>query len=240
MKRLFATILVAGLLTAATCLAAGPPKHLTAAAELASRLSLDNTSYRHGEPEVVWQGKCQSHADCSGFFDALLMHSYGYSRDDFKRWFDSHRPSARRYHDAIVAQRGFQRIERLADVEPGDILAVKYFKRSDNTGHVMLVSDRPHRIAAKKPVVAGTVQWAVPIIDSSSSGHGPADTRHHRGPDGKDHDGLGRGVLRVYGDSHGGVAGFAWSTAKASRFAGPNDEHLVIGRLVPGFKPQKK
>ena len=34
-----------------------------------------------------------------------------------------------------------------------------------------------------------------------------------------------------------GSAGFAWSTMKASRFIAPDDEHLVLGRFVPGFRP---
>ena len=237
MKRLPLSILVAGLLTVAICLAAEPPKHLTAANNLVDHLRLQNTSYRQGNPQVTWQGECQSHTDCSGFLDALLMHSYRYTEDDFKRWFDSHQPSARRYHDAIVAQRGFQHIHQLAEVQPGDILAVKYYKRTDNTGHVMLVADPPHRSAPTPPVVTGTNQWEVPVIDSSRSGHGPTDTRHHRGPDGKDHDGLGRGVLRIYSDPQGHVVGFSWSSVSASKFVAPGDEHLVIGRLIPGFKP---
>jgi hypothetical protein len=217
--------------------AAQPPKHLAAAESLVEHLRLQNTSYGHGEPQVAWDGVCTSHADCSGFIDALLMHSYAYSSDDFKRWFDSHRPSARRYYDAIVAERGFHRIRQLGDVQPGDILAVKYFNGSENTGHVMLAANRPQRIVSTGPTVTGTDQWQLTIIDSSRSGHGPTDTRHHRGPDGKDHDGLGRGVLRIYGTRHGTVAGFSWSTGKSSKFVAPADEELVIGRLVAGFKP---
>ena len=240
MKHLLATILLSSLLSAAVGFAAEPPRHLAAAIDLADHLRLEDTSYQHGEPKVTWDGGCQSHADCSGFLDALLMHSYGYSRADFKRWFDSHRPSARRYHDAIVAKKGFQRIERLAEVRPGDVLAVKYLNNADNTGHVMLVTAHPRRIAPARPVVGRTEQWEVPIIDSSRSGHGPTDTRHRRGPDGKDHDGLGRGVLRIYSNSQGAVAGFSWSTTKASKFGAPSDEHLVIGRLIPDFKPAKE
>jgi hypothetical protein len=228
---------IAGLCVVETCVAAEPPKHLAAAIDLLGRLDLNNTSYRHNDPQVTWQGTCQSHADCSGFLDALLMHCYGYSKEDFKRWFDSHRPSARRYHDAIAGQRGFQEIRQLAEVQPGDILAIKYLKQRENTGHVMLVAGQPRRIASKAPVVTDTAQWEVPVIDSSHTGHGLADTRHHRGRNGKDHDGLGRGVFRIYAGSQGEVVGFSWSTARGSKFVAPNDEHLVIGRLIPGFKP---
>jgi hypothetical protein len=232
-------VAIAGVCAAATCLAAEPPKHLTAAIDLLARLDLDNTSYRHGDPQVTWDGICQLHTDCSGFLDALLMHSYGYSRDDFKQWFDSHQPSARRYHDAIAGQRGFREIRHLAEVRPGDILAVKYLNHRESTGHVMLVADQPRRIAPMPPVVTDTEQWEVSVIDSSHSGHGPTDTRHHRGPNGKDHDGLGRGVFRIYAGPKGQVVGFSWSTARVSKFVAPDDEHLVIGRLIPGFKPNR-
>ena len=174
-------VAIAGLCAAATCLAAEPPKHLTAAIDLVDRLDLHNTSYRHKDPQVTWQGTCQSHADCSGFLDALLTHSYGYDSDDFKRWFDSHRPSARRYHDAIAAQRGFREIRQLAEVQPGDILAIEVSPQArehrprDAGGR----ATAPHR--ALPPVATDTEQWAVPVIDSSHSGHGPTDSRHHRG-----------------------------------------------------------
>src|SRR5262249_43286345 len=78
----------------------------------------------------------------------------------------------------------------------------------------------------------GTLQWELAIIDSSESGHGPTDTRHANGPNGKDHDGVGEGILRLYTDPAGTVVGFAWSTLSASKFKSPDDEHLVIGRLA--------
>lgn len=213
------------------------PKHLVDAEELVRHLELKHTNYEHGQAEIKWTGKRESHADCSGFLDELLKHSYGYDAEQFKRWFDSHRPSARRYHDAIVEQRGFKKIDELQQVRPGDILAVKYLKRQDNTGHVMLVAGAPRRMPPKKPIVAGAVQWEIPIIDSSKTGHGPTDTRRHKGPGGKDHDGLGAGVLRIYADQEGKVLGFTWSTLESSEFKAPDEEHLAIGRLVAGFKP---
>jgi len=216
---------------------AAAPRHLTLAIELASRIELANTNYAHGEPQVTWDGAGASYADCSGFVDELLKKSYGYDAADFKKWFDSHRPSAKRYHDAIAAQTGFKEITRFNDVRPGDFLAVKYLRRTDNTGHIMLVESAPRRMTAKKPIVAGTEQWEVPVIDSSMTGHGVTDTRHKQGDGGRDHDGLGRGVLRVYTDAQGAIVGFSWSTEAISKFEEPDSEHLLVGRLVPGFKP---
>jgi hypothetical protein len=214
------------------------PKHLAAAQSLVANLDLANTSYKHGEPEVSLTPPCQSHADCSGFIDSLLQFSYGYTKPQFKKWFDSSRPSAKRYHDAIAALKGFTQIQHVQDILPGDLLAVKYLNRADNTGHVMLAAERPLKISPKEPLISGTHQWTIAVIDSSESGHGPTDTRHARGPGGKDHDGVGEGVLRVYTDGEGQIAGFAWSTVATSKFKDPTDEHLVIGRLQPGFQPE--
>lgn len=213
------------------------PKHLTDAIALLKKLELKDTSYEHGGGKVNFAGTVQAHTDCSGFIDALLQHSYGYDEAQFKAWFGSKRPTAARYHDQIVKQNGFILIPSVKDARPGDLLAVKYFKRKDNTGHVMLVSGLPRKMEPKKPLVEGTEQWEVKVIDSSMSGHGTTDTRHAKGKDGKDHEGLGEGVLRIYADKQGTVAGFAWSTLNASKFLEPKDEELVIGRLKPMFKP---
>ena len=163
MTRLFLSMFV--VLHVASLHADQPPKHLAAAESLVEHLRLRNTSYDHGDPRVTWDGVCQSHADCSGFIDALLMHSYGYTSDDFKRWFDWHRP--RRAEILRRDRRGtrFSPDSAAGDVQPGDLLAVKYFKQSDNTGHVMLAAARPRHIVSSRPIVSGTEQWELTIID---------------------------------------------------------------------------
>src|SRR5262245_59009779 len=120
--------------------AATEPKHLATARAMVEQLDLSNTDYQLGGGTVRFSSPCISRTDCSGFADALLTYSYRYDADQFRKWFGSSRPSARRYHDAIEQQKGFRRIEHLQDVLPGDFLAVKYLKRKDNTGHVMLVA----------------------------------------------------------------------------------------------------
>ena len=231
----------AALLAASCCtalpLAAPAGPHVASAERLVDKLDLANTDYAHGQGSISWTGKVASHTDCSGFIDHLLMHDDGYTPDDFKRWFGSRRPTAERYHDAIVEGRGFTRLAKVGELRPGDLIAIKYLTRHDNTGHIMLVTEAPRRMNVAPPYVDGATQWSVTVIDSSESGHGPTDTRHKRGKGGRDHDGLGRGVFRLYADAAGKVAGFSWSTAKVSRFIAPDDEHLVLGRLAPGFRP---
>jgi hypothetical protein len=214
------------------------PKHLALAESLVANLDISNTNYEHGAGTVKFTAPCESHTDCSGFIDALLKQTYGFDKDQFKKWLGANRPTAHQYHDAIEGEKGFQHIEHIQDARPGDILAVKYLKRTDNTGHVMLVDRLPQKIQPLAPVVPGTQQWEVAVIDSSESGHGDTDTRYKKGANGKDHDGLGEGILRLYTDSAGSIAGFAWSPLKASKFKEPADEHLVIGRLRPDSVPK--
>lgn len=214
------------------------PRHLADALKLLKKVDLSHTTYEHGDWKVVWEGTCESHTDCSGLIDALLVHTYGYDKDAFHKWFGSRRPTATRYYDVIMEQKGFERIESVRDVKPGDVIVMKNLHKKDpkdSTGHCMLVVEAPKPEARKS--ADGREGWEVVIIDSSKSGHGPTDTRHAKGADGKDHDGLGTGVFRIYTDERGKPVGFSWSTVKASKFVGPDAEPLVVGRLKPGYKP---
>ena len=122
--------------------------HVVSAERLVDQLDLANTNYEHGQGSVTWTGTVASHTDCSGFIDHLLMHDDGLAADDFKRWFGSKRPTAERYHDAIVEGRGFTRLGAVDELRAGDLIAIKYLTRHDNTGHIMLVIDAPQRMNA--------------------------------------------------------------------------------------------
>jgi hypothetical protein len=214
--------------------------HLEWAVLLVKHLRPGDTSYRHKNLSVKWKGvegasRYESHADCSGFLNALLGRTHGYTADTFEKWLGARRPLARHYHDAVVNQNGFRRVLLLKDTRPGDVLAIGYRPgdpTTDDTGHVLLVAGAPRQRKATAPTVPGTAQWEVPVIDQSRSGHGKADTRSR--PGGGFRAGLGRGVLRVYTDGSGKVAGYSWSTGPRSRYRPQSDRHLVIGRLRLG------
>jgi hypothetical protein len=214
--------------SAATALsaAAQQPKHLADALALVDNLNLDNTSYEHGTGWVNWVGTREAYVDCSGLINNLLEHSYGYDRAAFTEWFGVGRPTAADYHDAIVDENGFTNVASLRDVRPGDLLAVKYAVAQDkSTGHIMLVA------GAAREVQPG--QWEVPVIDSALSGHGPTDTRHGMGEGGADHDGVGRGIIRIDTDQNGAVLSWRWSTSPTSAVRDQSDQNLVIGRFAP-------
>ncbi len=152
----------AALLAASSCtalsVAAPADRHVASAERLVDQLDLANTDYAHGQGSITRAGNVASHTDCSGFVDHLLMHDDGYTPDDFKRWFGSRRPTAERYHEAIVEGRGFTRLGRVGELRPGDLIAIKYLTRHDNTGHIMLVTQTPQRMNAAPPHVDGATQ----------------------------------------------------------------------------------
>jgi len=217
-----------------------PKTHLDWAILMVKELTPDHTSYQHKQGHVSWKGidgatDYESHTDCSGFLNALFERAYGFDKAYFQRWLGKGRPYAITYHDAIASRRGFARVDRIAEVRPGDIIAIQYPDGSENTGHIMLVAERPAPRPSSKPLIAGTEQWEVTIIDSSSSGHGKTDTR--RKDDGSFSSGVGEGVFRMYSGRDGRIAGYSWSTLGASDFYDQDTRNLVIGRLDPRFKP---
>src|SRR5262249_16041670 len=98
---------------------------------LVKNLRLENTSYRHKPTTVKWKGidgaaDYESHTDCSGFLNALLKRAHGLTDDSLEEWLGTKRPLAKTYHDAITGQKKFRRILLVKDVQPGDIIAIKY------------------------------------------------------------------------------------------------------------------
>jgi hypothetical protein len=218
----------------------GRPPHLQAAIDLLSAIQPADTNYQHKEsvvhfPDDPGSDHAECRTDCSGFLDAVIKRAYGITSAQLSQWLDAKRPFAKHYHAAIAAERGFAAIPTLEDVRPGDILAVDYpaGSKGNNTGHVMLVASAPRQRTASMPIVEGTVQWEVPVIDESESGHGSTDSRHR--PDHTSSDGLGRGVLRIYTDRQGRVAGYSWSTQKVSKFVSQTSHNMVIGRIQSNF-----
>ncbi|MHC5829496.1 MAG: hypothetical protein ACYT04_79645, partial [Nostoc sp.] len=73
------------------------PQHLKDALILLSGLSPKNNKYQH-EPtlvswkEIVGASDYISKADCSGFLNRLLSHSYGWTPEFFQQWMDTQRP----------------------------------------------------------------------------------------------------------------------------------------------------
>ncbi|MDQ1330914.1 MAG: hypothetical protein QG578_1179 [Thermodesulfobacteriota bacterium] len=236
MKRFFIIILLLAISYAVTARSTAKElniPHLDRAVTLVKELQPENTSYKHKNGYVKWKEEDgaddnESHTDCSGFLTALFEKAYSLTPDHFERWLGKRRPLAKNYHEAIVNRNGFTRIESIAEIEPGDIIAVRYPPGTRNTGHVLIVAETPRERKASRPEIKGTGQWEITVIDSSESGHGKTDTRYMKG--GIFCAGAGRGILRVYTDLKGRFAGYTWSTFGNSEYYDQTVRPLVIGR----------
>jgi len=208
------------------------PRHVAQAEALVRNLAgVEDNHYGKGRRVIHWDaGDASARTVCSSFVTLLLERTYGWTDDDFKTWMGARDPDAADYHDAVVKEKGFTRIRGIADIAPGDFIAIKYNDDSDDTGHVMLVDTAPEEQAATDPIIPGTTQYAVTVIDSSASGHGPTDTRA-RGK-GVYTGGIGRGTFRLYADGDGKIAGYAWSETKKSVYYHRPERALVVGRLA--------
>lgn len=215
------------------------PAHLTTAVGLVVKLRYAAENYYGGgKRHIDWDAEpAAARTVCSSFTTLLLQHTYGWTNDQIREWLGAANPEAFQYYNAITAKNRFRRIVHVDRIRPGDILAVKYTDHHvsrngvEDTGHVMLVASAPQRIAAHAPLVKGTTQYVVDVIDSSASGHGVTDTRYRRG--GSFTGGIGRGVFRIYADSDGRIGGYSWSDGARSPFYTRPNRILVAGRLRP-------
>jgi hypothetical protein len=132
----------------------------------------------------------------------------------------------------VIAENHFTHIDRIRDIQPGDLLVIKYADESehdDNTGHCMLVDEKPYQIDPVNILEPGYQQYAIRVIDSSKSPHGKEDTRYSAG--GNSYAGLGEGVFRLYADKDGKVTGYSWSLGRPLPGFDPFSNSIVVGRI---------
>jgi hypothetical protein len=217
----------------------GAPEHLAWAHRLIDGVTPETNAYNSHPTVVSWAGsdgatETRNRSVCSSLVAHLFMQAYGYRRADFKTWMGTTFPQAKDFHTAIESGHGFQRIDQVSQVRPGDIVAIRYPAGSHPTGHVLVVAAAPVSRSATAPLMPGTHQYELEIIDSSRTGHGPTDTRHYA--KGRFHSGVGEGPLRLYVEN-GRIVGYSWSETKASEIYAPDKRNMVIGRLNGAVKP---
>ena len=174
------------------------------------------THYSHKTLIDREHGICE--VDCSGFLVALLKQT---SLDHLRQIATRHKqPLAKDFYQTFAPDdgevpRGWKQIERMQDVEPGDIIAWIKLERApgDNTGHVLLVEE--------KPMADSPDQFRVRVLDSTAHGHG-----HDSRPEGKS--GIGRGTIWLDVDDDGQPVAFRWK----SRNGRPHEVPIAIGRAV--------
>jgi hypothetical protein len=231
------------------------PPYLALARQLVEHTRPDDNRYVLGKQFISLPGDSATstyavQADCSGFLLAILARAHypTQSRMAFlpgkaKR---RTRPAAEDFVFSIETQQGFQRITDGRNMRPGDLLAHAMLNADDQretgtTGHVFLVDSAPKAIQPREPVVTGTRQYEIAVIDSNEEHVGADDTRLAN-PDRKVK-GLGRGTIRIYLDDQGKLVGWARTFKTVRKFFSyddrfPSDTKLrkaAIGRPVAGI-----
>lgn len=232
LQHLAAAVLI-GAATLCTTASAQAPRtaHVTDAGDLITYLAVSGENVYGSNAFITWDGTSSSaRTSCSTFVTLLFGHSYGWLSSTIKPWLGTSSPNAGQYHNAIAAQNGFLRIERVDDMASGDILAVLYPPTESTSGHVAILASAPVKRTATSPLIAGTTQYDAVVIDSSASGHGSGDTRY-RAATKTFTGGIGKGTMRLYVDGAGVVVGYTWSTYNNSEYFSQIERDLVVGRL---------
>jgi hypothetical protein len=123
-------------------------------------------------------------------------------------------------------KQAWRKVEKASHLAPGDVVAWKnaaYVPGKGQTGHVMLVADKP------RPVhVDGLLKgFDVPVIDSTSHGHGLGDLRN------AERNGLGQGTIFIPTDLQGLPTGFQWESSLTPNPTATRPNTMAFGRLAP-------
>lgn len=230
--------------------AAAIPGYLAVARELVQNTKPDDNRYNLGGQFISFPGDSPSgryavRADCSGFLLAIFERA-GYTTRSRMEYLPSSsrkrtRPAAQDFVHSIEAEKGFTRIRDVRQVKPGDLLAhamlnVEDQKQTGTTGHVFLIDSPLRPIAPRAPLVSGTRQFEVAVIDANDEHLGADDTR--LADPARRVTGLGRGTIRLYVDGDGTLVGWARTFRDTRRFFSydprfPSDTRLrkaAVGR----------
>ena len=150
-------------------------------------------------------------------------------------WWGSTNPSAVVYFNQINAQNHFTKISNVANIQEGDLIAVK---TSATAGYLLLVDVLPSYIGDVVRDNATYSRYFVSVIDSiSSSPHGPTDSRWNAdlAADGVTavHDqGVGSGDIYLDADADGAIVAHTWSTVNGGTLYTVATRPLTVGRFV--------
>jgi hypothetical protein len=225
--------------------------HLAEAEALIEHLMLpgagENVYKEPAEPNVVtWgvpgePGTWSNQSQCASFVTAVLRRAYpSWARPKhFTRHFGSPSPFARDYQ-RVFADGGTPRmrpVRRVADLRPGDLIAIDYANAQDtNTGHVVMV--RRLRGVYTAPSTGlnfdGEIQYAVQVADCTAEPHGLAGVGNYEDyPDTRivgerQLQGVGYGHMMFYASElTGEFTRYRWSVNTSSTGVFPVEERPV-------------
>ncbi|AUX41561.1 uncharacterized protein SOCE26_029820 [Sorangium cellulosum] len=177
------------------------------------------------------------------FFTQAVKDAFGYTSTDIHFLWGSTSPNSAKYYDHVVAGTYFQQITNILDIAPGDVIVVD--ATATYSGHTMIVREveaweGPVKeiLPAMNPVFASTRQWAVGIVDSTTSVHGcgsayPDSRWSGNCTAGTFTAGPGTAFTRLYTDPAGVIQGHSWSVTSGATYYSPTTRPLAVGRVTP-------
>lgn len=228
------------------------PLHLQIAREFVAGTRPENNRYTNRGWMTRMPGEAGSAdfvvaTDCSRFVGDMFRRAGSGVVDRVQALRPGRPPRAEFWHASIVAEDGFARVRRVADLRPGDVASWVHAgaEAGRMAGHVLFIDSVPTRLASPyPPLVPGLLQYEVAVIDVSQYAKSRDDTRFvadaaqrqanlrapARGTKARpDLVGVGRGHLRLYTDAAGEIRGLAFGFDTA-RFHGLDDWDIAAGR----------
>ena len=185
---------------------------------------------------INWGSMEGSTAAGAGFFIASLSNAQGWAPADVQAHWGMFCPSSTTLYAAIGTGTYFTQITKAINMQADDVIVIN--AGSGYGGHTMMVVSPPIQIIHPiNPQYAGTTQWKVVVVDSTSTAHGCTDTRWSGTCvplAGSMDPGAGQGSVRLYTDNAtGNLLGYTWSiTASNTSYYSPATRPYRVGRLT--------
>lgn len=212
------------------------PKHQVLAREFLANTKPENNSHalrdRHTDMPSDGAGKTYVvHTDCIGFIEEVLRRSYGSVPQPLTKKFKT-RWSIIDYVNSANQGAIFTKIDKVADLKPGDIVMWRYSDTNDKipehaNGHALLIDSVPEKVSGFLSKSWSYTQYRVRIIDSSDYPKGSSDPRNKSAG----RTGVGGGTINLLADDKdGSIQGVDFDQAKSNpRYQG-KDLVIVMAR----------
>ena len=201
------------------------PKHLELARELVATVKPVNNRYNFQGTAIGgirWKGELFTsenavNTHCTGFVTALLIKAGSTTvRDNMPRGQRQSHLALNQYVE-FVNSGGIEQVKTIQNVQPGDLYLFQCqgggactttLQGDKASGHAMIVDTVPEKLATPRPpIIAGTTQWRIAIIDSADQPNSRNDTRW-TAPGEPKVSGVGRTFYRIYTDANGVATGY--------------------------------
>lgn len=219
------------------------PRHLALARELVATVRPENNKYSYTGPHGVrWKGDLFATENsvntmCTGLVSAVLERAKSPTTSEIKsksNWKGYLRVT--NYFEAVTNGYGLEKIDSLKNASPGDLFVFLCKDTCSSSegpalGHVAIIDVKPVQKSPTPPLIEGTLQWVMTVIDSSDVPHSFDDTRLRPQNQSKV-TGVGRGTYRIYTDMTGVPLGYT-NGPRGPKFLSIDARPIAIGRPVP-------